>query len=251
MDMTHDEKVYGIVTRHANYKDYHRMITLFSPKHGMLSVLSPGSKRTKSTLRAGSEMFIFGNFNIKVKGQRKTLSEVEIVDSFYDLRTDIVALSCAYYMRDFCEYTSYAEQDNTEIFALFVRCLTLMCHNKVDPKLVQYMFEINIMKILGMKVVLDVCIECGKKINKNLFNIQEGGTVCKDCKDKHFSTIEVSPKAINTLKLINNMPIDKLSVIRLNQDIISSINVFWEKYIRWHLDKKFKSASFIDKSRNF
>ena len=46
-------------------------------------------------LRAGSETFVFGNFNIKSKGEYKTLTEVEIIDSFYDLRLDIEALSCA------------------------------------------------------------------------------------------------------------------------------------------------------------
>lgn len=251
MVMTSDEKISGIVSRFADYKDYHKMLTIFTPKYGMVSVLSPGSKRPKSALRAGSEMFVFGNFTIKVKGQRKTLSEVEIIDSFYDLRTDIEALSCGYYMRDFCEYVSHAGQDNPEMFSLFARCLSLLSHDKMDAKLVRYAFEIKTMEILGLTVVLDRCIECGKDPKMGLFNIEEGGAVCEDCRHKHFSTIEVSKRAINTLKLISELPLDKLSVIKLGDNVKDEIDGFWSKYIRWHLDKNFRSAAFMDKSRDF
>ena len=251
MDMTNDEKVYGIVIRFAHYKDYHKMLTIFTPKYGMVSMLSPGSKRPKSPLRAGSELFVFGNFTIKVKGERKTLSEVEIVDPFYDLRLDIEALACACYLRDFCEFASQTKEDNAEIFSLFIRCITFMCHNKMNVRLVRYVFEVKIMDILGLNVVLDKCIECTGEVTKGLFNIQEGGVVCDNCKDKHFSTVKVSPQAINTLKLIGELPMDKLSVIKLNDKIEEEIDSFWSKYLRWHLDKKFRAADFMDKTRDF
>ena len=196
-------------------------------------------------------MFVFGNFTIKVKGERKTLSEVEIVDAFYDLRMDIEALSCAYYMRDFIEYASHADQDNPEIFSLFIRCLTFMCHSKMNVRLVRYAFEAKIMEILGLTVVLDRCIECTKEAGKIYFNIEEGGVVCEECKSKHFSTIKVDPQAINTLKLISELPLDKLSVIKISDSIKEEMDNFWSKYLRWHLDKNFKSADFMDKSRDF
>lgn len=251
MVMTSDEKVTGIVIRYADYKDYHRMLTIFTPKYGMISALSPGSKRPKSALRAGSEMFVFGEFTINVKGERKTLSEVDIIDSFYDLRMDIEALSCAYYMRDFCEYASKAGEDNPEMFTLLIRCITFMCHNKMDVYLVRYAFEVKAMDILGLSVVLDRCIECGKDAEKTHFNIEEGGVICDNCINTHFSTIKVSPQAVNTLKLISELPFDKLSVIKLNDRVKADLDVFWSKYLRWHLDKKFKSADFMDRSKNF
>lgn len=249
--MTNDEKVYGIVIRFADYKEYHKMLTIFTPKYGMVSALSPASKRPKSALRAGSEMFVFGNFSFKVKAQRATLSEVEIIDSFYDLRTNIEALSLAYYMRDFCEYASQAEQDMPEIFSLLIKCLTMVCHSKMDARLVRYAFELKMMEILGLNVILDRCIECSKDNAKSLFNIQEGGVVCEGCKSKHFSTIEVSPQAINVLKLISELPIEKLSVIKLNEKTKQEIDSFWSQYLKWHLDKNFKSADFMEKSRDF
>lgn len=251
MVMTNDEQVSGVVVRFADYKDYHRMLTLFTPKYGMISVLSPGSKRPKSPLRAGSEMFVFGNFTIKAKGERKTLSEVEIVDSFYDLRMDIEALACCYYMRDFCEYASKTEQDNPEMFTLFVRCLSLLSNDKTDTNLVRYAFEVNALKILGLNVILDKCIECGKEANKGFFNIEEGGVVCENCRNKHFSTVEVSKRAVNTLKLVSELSLDKLAVIKINEDLKKEMDDFWTDYIRWHLDKNFRSADFMDKSRDF
>ena len=249
--MTNDEKVYGIVVRVADYKDYHKMLTLFTPKYGMVSVLSPASKRPKSQLRAGSEMFVFGNYSVTAKGDKKTLSDVEIIDSFYDLRMDIEALSCAYYMRDFCEYVSQAQQDTPEIFSLFIRCLTLMCHQKADARLARYAFEVKAMQILGLNVVLDKCIACGKDSEKMYFNIEEGGVVCQSCSQKHFTTIKVSPRAVNILKQISELPIEKISVIRIAENVKEEMDSFWNSYLKWHLDKNFRSADFMDKSRDF
>ena len=251
MVMTNDEKVYGIVVRQADYKEYHKMLTIFTPRYGMVSVLSPASKRPKSPLRAGSELFVFGNFSVKVKGGKSTLEDVEIVDSFYELRMDIEGLSCAYYLRDFCEYVSQDDQATPEIFSLFIRCLTLICHNKIDSRLVRYAFEVKIMQILGLNVVLDKCIECGKDTEKHFFNIEEGGVVCDQCGTKNFTTLEVSPQAVNILKLISELPLDKLSVIKMTDSVQNEMNSFWTEYLKWHLDKNFRSSDFMDRSRNF
>ncbi|MBN2878035.1 MAG: DNA repair protein RecO [Clostridia bacterium] len=251
MGMMSDEKVSGIVVRFADYKDYHKMLTIFTPKYGMLSVLSPASKRPKSPLRAGSETFVFGNFIIKSKGEYKTLTEVEIIDSFYDLRMDIEALSCAYYMRDFCEFASQEDQDSPEIFSLFIRCLTILCHNGVDPIVVRYAFEIKMMGVLGLAAALNKCIECGKDSEKTHFNIEEGGAVCQSCSHNKAATIKVSPQAVNTLKIISELPLDKLGVVKLKANIKTEIDDFWSKYLRWHLDKNFRTADFMDRSKSF
>ena len=68
--MINEEKISAIVMRYANYKDDHRMLSLYCAKYGIVSVSSPACRRMKSPLRAASEMFVFGEFHIKAKNDR-------------------------------------------------------------------------------------------------------------------------------------------------------------------------------------
>lgn len=248
--MMNEEKMSAIVMRYANYKDYHRMLNLFSAKHGTISVLSPACRRIKSPLRAASEMFIFGEFAIKTKNGRHTLVSVDIIDSFYELRLDIGALSCSVYMRDFCEAVLLNNDSDIEVFSLLIRCLTSLCHDKTDPQLIRYAFEINMMEHLGLTIMLDKCVICGDELNKEIYiDIKNGGAVCNKCIESEGNENQIKTKAgaVNTLKQIKNMPFEKLTVIKVSKDMIDSIEVFWSKYIQWHIERRFKSGDFLKK----
>lgn len=247
--MMNEEKISAIVMRYANYKDYHRMLNLFSAKHGIISVLSPACRRIKSPLRAASEMFIFGDFAIKTRNGRQTLVSADIIDSFYDIRLDLGALSCSVYMRDFCEAVLIAGDADIEVFSLLIRCLTSLCHDKIDPQLIRYAFEINMMEHLGLAISLERCIKCDGGLNKEIYiDIENGGALCSKCiEGVNENQIKTKAGAVNTLKQIKDMPFEKLFVIKLTKDMIDSIEVFWSKYISWHLERRFKSGEFLKK----
>ena len=81
---------HGLVIRRADYADYDRMITLFTPQHGRIDAIVRGCKRPKSPLMNAAEPFCAGEYQLYHSKDRYSVSQCQITDSFYNIREDYV-----------------------------------------------------------------------------------------------------------------------------------------------------------------
>lgn len=246
-----DIKTHAVVLRYANYKEYHRMLTLYSPTMGKLSASAPASRRVKSPLRAASELFTFGEFVLSKKGNTLRVKSASIVDSFYDIRLDIEALSCATYLRDFCEAVIGEDEPQGNLFMHFVRALSLLGHDKINPRLVRCAFEVKAMEELGFRPEFTHCARCMKESRGKGFMPAIGGLICEACAEELNISPPKHPQAVTTLKQMQAMPLERLSVIKASDKALDAIDEIWPSYVRYHLDRRFKSSGFMDRSRDF
>jgi len=240
------QKTTGIVLRHADYKDYHRMLTLFTPDRGRLSASAPASRRPKSALAQLTEVFTLAEFILEDKGGRLTLTGGDIIDSFYDLRMDLENLGCALYMRDFCETVVGEGHGMPELFTLFAKALSMLCYNKLNHRIVRCAFDLKAMDIAGFRPVLDSCSNCGKALDSKVyFSPSSGGAVCAQC-TKPADSFEMGLQALGTMGQMQRMPIENVVVIRVKDEILEDIKELMIRYMRYYLNRKFKSSDFLN-----
>ena len=178
--------VEGIVLRHADYRENDRMLTLLTPR-GRVDALSRGCKRPKSPLLPGSEVFVLGNYELVTSKNHTLVANCLLRDSFYNLRLDIDALACAAYMANICEATVQPEENAQRPFLLLARALGYLCYNSYAPRAVLSAFLLHYAIALGYRPRLHHCVICGKEIDDSqgaLFDIEQGGVVCPDCKSR-------------------------------------------------------------------
>ena len=72
----------AIVLRRADYRDYDRMVTLFSPEHGRIDAIARGCRRPKSALVNAAEVFCEGQFTINITGERHSIVQCDLKDSY-------------------------------------------------------------------------------------------------------------------------------------------------------------------------
>ena len=63
----------GLVLRRADYSDYDRMVTLFSPEMGRVDAIARGCRRPKSPLVNAVEPFTSGEFQLYQHRERFSL----------------------------------------------------------------------------------------------------------------------------------------------------------------------------------
>ena len=122
----------GIVLRHANYRDHDRMLTILSPHHGRMDVLSRGCRRPKSALMPASELFVHGEFVCYQQNDHATLSSCAITDTFYPLRMDPYRLTCASYMAALCAASVQAGEEAPQLDAEKLTALVREASGKDD-----------------------------------------------------------------------------------------------------------------------
>ena len=173
----------AIVLRRADYRDYDRMVTLFSPEHGRIDAIARGCRRPKSALVSAAEVFCAGQYTLNMSGDRQSITQCEIKDSYYDLRFDYERLIHGMYYLSLADAAALPEQEAPEIFTLLLKALAHLCYSQLPAALLTASFEMRYMPLMGYRPQMDRCVLCGAPVCGDArFDEERGGVVCAQCR---------------------------------------------------------------------
>lgn len=172
----------ALVIRRADYSDYDRMVTLFSPVYGRLDAIARGCRRPKSPLLNACEPFTSGEFQLYQKGERFTIEQCQISESFYELRTDYDRLQHGVYWLKLLDASVMPDVPMGDLFLITLRALAHLNYSDLPPEMLTMAFEMHLMAQLGYAPRVDACQKCGQPIDGDArFDADRGGCVCLHC----------------------------------------------------------------------
>lgn len=177
--MAENRIVNAIVLRTVNYRDFDRMLTLFSREEGKLSAAARGAHRQKSPLAAASTQFCTGEYVLEEKNGKLQVKTCMLDEAYYPLREDARKLAYAAAMVQICEEIVQPEQPAPELYDMLLRALAYLAydpeHDAVNTVLP---FLMRAMALSGHGVMLARCAVCGGRIEDARFDEQAGGVIC-------------------------------------------------------------------------
>ncbi len=172
----------AIVIRRADYSDYDRMITLFSPEMGRIDAIARGCRRPKSPLINAVEPFTSGEFQLFAHKERFSLEQCQISDSYFELRSDYDRLCHGVYWLKLLDDAILPDTTAPELFITTLRALAHLNYGELPPALVTMAFEMHFMALNGLSPRMDACMCCGRPIDGDArFDALLGGAVCMNC----------------------------------------------------------------------
>jgi len=179
------ETFQAIVLRYANYRDRDRMLTLLTPDHGRVDVLSRGCRKPNSSLMPASELFVHGEFVVFRNQERRTLTSCSLTDTFYALRMDSYRLVCATYLINLAQAAAQPEQPAEGLYPLLLKGLYHLTYCQDEPALaVTNAFLLQYAAEIGYRPRMNHCVRCGESIAPGLgarLDIEAGGLCCAAC----------------------------------------------------------------------
>ena len=240
------EKVEGIIISSTPYKESSKILQVFTKKHGLISIIAKGANKIKSNLRALTLNYTYGYFYIYYKENKlSTLTNVDLIDSFINIKNDIVLIS---YMTYLCDLTKQVIKDNDDeiIYDNLIESLKKI-NNNLDPLIITNIFELKMLDYLGVGLNLDSCIKCGNKKDIVTIDPDLGGFICKKC---YKDSIIVNPKTIKMLRLYYYVQINTINEINISDEVKNEINSFLTKYYDRYTGLYLKSKDFLNKISN-
>ena len=172
----------ALVLRHADYADYDRMVTLFTPEYGRIDAVARGCRRPKSPLVNAVEPFTSGEYQLYSRKERYSIDQCQIKESFYELRTDYDRLVHGVYWLKLLDAALMPEVAAPQLFMITLRALAHLNYSDLPLPLLTMAFEMHFMAQLGYAPRMDVCLKCGQAINGDArFDVDRGGCVCLCC----------------------------------------------------------------------
>ena len=201
----------ALVIRRADYSDYDRMVTLFSPELGRIDAIARGCRRPKSALVNAVEPFTSGEYQLYASRERFSIEQCQITESFYELRGDYDRLRHGAYWLKLLEPAVLPDTPAPELFMLTLRALAYLNYGELPPELVTFAFEAHFMRLMGLSPRMDACALCGRPVDGDArFDPELGGAVCLDCRS---SAPPVSNAARRILMKLPRTAFDKFQLL--------------------------------------
>lgn len=235
------KEVEGIIVSETNYSETSKILNIMTKEHGIIGVISKGCRNLKSPLRSVSSKLTYGKFIIYYKKDKLSiLTEVNVINSFQNLKKDITKISYAAYLLELAQQV-YKQNNNTNVLNLLIDALTKI-NDGFDPLIIMNILELKYLEYLGVMPIIDSCAICGSKTNIRTLSSYKGGYICKNC---YTNEDEVSDKTIKLIRMFYYVDISKISKLEISDKAKNEINMFLNDYYDRYTGLYLKSKKFI------
>ena len=253
----------GIITRVYDVGASDKMLNIITADHGRIGVMVKGGRSPSSKMRAISQLYTYGNFEIAQKGRLYVLRSGSVINPFYGLSADIERVSLASYLCDLSNELTDEGVEDDSIMRLLLNSLYLIGKGEKDRRIIKAVFEMRAAAISGYCPELSYCAYCREQFSDYTYlDIMGGKLVCTDCLSRRGDKqIEVSrefeympetsilrglsPSALAAMRYIVSAPDGKIFSFELNDDgETEELASASESYILNHLERGFDSLAF-------
>lgn len=240
-------KIKGIVLRQAYSSEADKIITILAKDKGKKTIAAKGARLPKSPFLAGTQPFCYCDFVIYDNKSIANLNQVEVIETFYNIRQDLFKLSYASYFMELAENSIVEEDASNELLELTLKALQILNKTDDNPKLIAKIYELRLIKILGYMPEIYECVNCGHKIeNREFFDVQLGGTLCEKCKSSSNRCLELSLGTFSAIEYIMYSDIKRLFSFKVSPLVLEQLSKISTDYIFIHIDHEFKTLKFLN-----
>ncbi len=168
-------KTDAIVLKGIDYQENDKILTLFSPSLGRITVGAKGVKKPKAKLSFAAQPFCFAEYILAERGGRYTMTGAYLHESFFSLRNDIVRFYAACAMAEVCLTVLYERESQEGLFIALIEGLKGLSLAEEDAAEAVLSFALVALRESGYPIDLSYLEGCEGDIGGKLwFDFEDG-----------------------------------------------------------------------------
>jgi DNA repair protein RecO (recombination protein O) len=240
------KKYEGIIISTVDYKENSKIVNILTKNDGLIGVFAKGSKRLKSNISSTSSILTYGIFHTNsINKGMPNLIEVDIINSFKNIRKDLLKTNYAVFLLELSGQV-YRHDNNNNIYELLISGL-IKINAGYDASIICSIIELKLLDNLGIKPIIDKCVNCGNTNGIITISSYKGGYLCKNCtkSEKIFNI-----KTLKLIKMFYYVDINKISKLEISTNIKKEICMFIDEYYDRYAGLYLKSKNFLNEYAN-
>ncbi len=233
-------KTKGIILTENNMGDFDKMLTILTPGMGKIACAAKGARKPKSLLLAGTQLLCFGEYMLYQGTSTYHLNSCEIIEVFYNLRTDLDKLKYAIHIDKIIRDVTTENENCYSILQLFLNTLYTISQTDKDLELILAIFTIRLMSLLGFSPRITNCTNCKQTEDLRYFSLKENGVKCKICAKQDKSVIEMCQGTQIALCYIVSASPKKLYSFQVTENVIKELSLIAKLYMDDKLEKTYR-----------
>jgi len=210
------------------------MLTLFTAEQGRVDAMARDCRKPNAPFLACAQPFAYGEYELYVKGDRHTVRQCELRESFFSLRDDIEKFTVASALALLCRDAVQENQKNPALFSLFYVCLSHLAYGQSHPHDNLIYFLLHFFHHLGQCPTVTHCADCGADLRQSkqlFFSLTAGGATCLGCAG---GATAVSSTALEAMRRILLLPETELARVTLKPPLRHELLRLLTDYGRFH-----------------
>jgi len=236
------------VLKATNFGEADRLLTLYTPHLGKVKAIAKGVRRPQSKIGGHVEPL---NHSLLMLARGKNLdiiTQSQTIHSFLPIRQDLWKASCAIYMAELVDSFIPEQMESYLLYKLLLDSLNWLCETK-DGELVVRYFELRLLTHLGYSPELKVCLGCKSPLlpRVNFFSPNAGGVLCPSCRWKEPQSYPLSVNGLKVMRFLQANDQAAASRLKLTPQIAAEIGIIMRGYINFLLERRVKSATWLER----
>ena len=220
----------GVVLRRVNYQEADRILTVLTPDEGKITLIAKGSRRAKSKLAGGIELFSVSDITfINGRSDIGTLISSRLSKNFSNITLDIDRTMASYEMlKQIDKITEQASEP--EYFDLLVHSLEGINNQQLSMQMCELWFLCRLLQLTGHMPNL-MTDESGSKLDENKsYNFDYG-----NMQFVNRSAGKYVASHIKLLRLVNTQPspLKLISLSYQNAVCAASLSLIKQSFQAW------------------
>ena len=233
-------KVNGIIIGENNSGDFDKMLTMLTPNLGKISCTARGARRTKSQLLSATQVFTFGEYMLFKGGDTYTINSCEIIEMFYNIRTDLDKLVYASHITKIINDITTENQNSFHILKLYLNTLYVISETDKNLDFLTSVFKIRLMKLIGFAPNVTECVTCKSKDNLTAFSFRDNGLKCINCQKQENGAFNISEATKNAIIYSIKADSKKIFSFNLSEKAEKEFEIVSKIYLNEKLEKEYK-----------
>ena len=236
------KKVEGIVISEIPYHETSKIINVLTKEDGLIGIVAKGAMRPKCPYMGLTSKLTYGYFHINYRDNLSSLIEVDLINSFKNIKKDLIKMSYSIYLTDLVNQV-YKHEQNKEIYSNYIASL-IKINEGFDPLVITNILELKMLDYLGIRPCIDKCVSCHNTSDIVTISSYRGGYLCKNCLNNEKI---VNIKTIKLLRMFYYVDISKIEKLEISENIKKELNLFIDDYYDRYSGLYLKSKNFLNK----
>lgn len=238
----------GLIITEKSISDSDKLVTILTRKNGVIRAFAKNVKNIKSKNLSAMQLLAYSDFCIYKGRDKYIINEANLINCFWNLRTDIKKTALAQY---FCEVILNLVLENCEsenILRLTLNSLYYLAGGQLSNDLIKSVFEMRILCMSGYMPDLTCCKVCNKYDGfKMYFNLFKGQLLCENCIEDKKDNFELTSGVLAALRYIVYSDFNKMFSFQLDDKSRKELSLITEKYLVSCIDGKLCTLDFYKK----
>lgn len=236
-----DYKYQSIILGKCDVAEADRFYALYTREVGKVSVLGKGVRNSRAKLAGSLETITYAEiFVAKTKGRGKIIGAI-VLDNFSKVKEEpIVVLSIFEVINIFGRLVTQEEKDEAvfDLLLSYLRAMEELVGARAAEKkihIVSLGFIFKLLDALGYKIEMEKCVICARRLSpgRNYINVEKGGTICLDCRNRDKKGIGISDQSIKLGRIFLRNKIENFKKIEAEEKDINHLKKITQGIVGW------------------